>query len=192
MFVSGYSFAESNSDCGSGTIFDPITNSCVLDGEIPLENEELVEKIFEFDIRKDRYVQKEPIFISGYVQYISPTPYINIKIFDGNNQLVENIYLFPNKDNYFFYHTKSVPSWGIDMTYTVKVTYDGQSGEKYFKLVSHSKDYDPQSVESLQKKLAQSYTKNNNLLIEINKLKEEIELKQAEMDSMSCYKTYSP
>ena len=157
----------------------------------PEEELEIVEKIFQFDIRKDRYIIRDPIFIDGYVDYIKHPPYINIEILDGNNQRVENVYVFPGKDNYFFYHTKALPSWlpaWEDMTYTVRVTYDGHSEEKYFDLVHHSKNYDPQSVESLQTQLANANIKNHNLLQKIEELNQQIILKQEEMDAMFCYK----
>ena len=146
------------------------------------------EKSINFDIRRDTYVSKEPIFIDGYVNSIKYPPYINIRISGSDGLLVENVYVFPSKDNYFFYHTKSFPSWEIPMTYTVKVTYAGYSLTKNFDLVDNSKDYDPQSVESLQKEIAKINIKNHNYKQKIKDLEETISQKQKEMDSMYCYK----
>ena len=77
------------------------------------------------------------------------------------------------------------------MTYTVRVTYDGQTDEKYFDLVNSSKDYDPQSVESLQTQLAKANIKNDNLLQQIDELKQQIIEKEEEMENMFCYKIVS-
>jgi plastocyanin len=187
MVIVKNSSPESNSNCGVGTMFDYASNSCILimgeDGDT-----ENVEEIFEFNIRKDRYVDREPIFIDGYVKYHKNPPYINIKILENNVTLVENVYVLLDKDNYFFYHTKSSQSWEIPTNYTVRVTYDGKSSEKYFDLVTNDKDYNPQSVESLQTKLGKLKIDNHNLQQKIKELEEALVQKEEEMNNMFCYK----
>lgn len=181
-------FTKNNSKCGTGTVFDSVINSCVLI-TIPKESENAEEdkESLKFDIRKNKYVAHEAIWIDGYVKYHKNPPYINIKILENNGMLVENVYVLPGKDNYFFYHTKASPTlWEIPMSYTVKVTYDGKSIEKYFDVVNHSKDYDPQSVESLQTKLAKLMGENHNLQQKIQKLEKSLNQKETEMENMFC------
>lgn len=185
---------DSNSSCGSGTIFDSDLNSCILlktDEEIidkdSVDKESEEEEIFEFDIRRKTYSFRDPIYIAGEVKYIKNPPYINIKISEDSGMLVENVYVFPKKDNSFFYHTKAKHSWEIPMTYEVKITYGGYSETKYFDLVNTSKDYDPQSISSLQNKLALAQIKNHQLIEKIKELEKSLIEKQEEMENLFCY-----
>lgn len=179
---------ESNSKCGAGTVFNYASNSCVLITQPPTKNIEVEKEIFEFDIRRDKYSAKEPIFIDGYVKYIKYPSHINIKISEVGGKLVENVYVLPGKDNYFFYNTKSLPSWEIPSTYSVKVTYDNKSDVKYFDLVINNKDYNPQSVDSLQSKLGKLKIDNHKFQQKIQELEELLVQKEIEMRNMFCYK----
>ncbi len=188
MIIVENSSTESNSKCGAGTVFNYASNSCILITQPPTKNIEVEKEIFEFDIRRDKYSAKEPIFIDGYVKYIKYPSHINIKISEVGGKLVENVYVLPGKDNYFFYNTKSLPSWEIPSTYSVKVTYDNKSEVKYFDLVTNNKDYNPQSVDSLQSKLGKLKIDNHKFQQKIKELEELLIQKEKEMRNMFCYK----